>query len=139
MPHEASSIALLRSAARAVVTRFSAVSAVGRGGIGRVLAGFFGTRQCTPFLMSTTWVTRQSARVGTEVAACSAAILRCSAISFAVSLFAPSSAFPRSSSKPIEGSQRDPDPRAELGHLALPIEVEIFHLAVGEFLRKLPE
>src|SRR6516162_6474136 len=38
-----------------------------------------------------------------------------------------------------EGSQRDLDPRAELGHLALPIEVEIFHLAVGEFLRKLPE
>src|SRR5262249_30327964 len=37
--------------------------------------------------MSTTWVTRQSARVGTEVAACSAAILRCSAINFAVSVF----------------------------------------------------
>src|SRR6516165_3134760 len=38
-----------------------------------------------------------------------------------------------------EWSQRDLDPRAELGHLTLPIEVEIFHLAVGEFLRKLPE
>src|SRR2546423_788751 len=38
-----------------------------------------------------------------------------------------------------EGPQRNFDAGRELGDLALPIEIEIFHLPVGEFLRELAE
>src|SRR5262249_8682611 len=62
---------------------------------------FFGLRQWMPFLILTTWVTRQSETLAINVSACPADIERCSDRSLAVCVFACVHALFRSGSNPI--------------------------------------